>query len=270
MATIQIAIDTTDETAREILIAQLSQMNYEGFEETGKLLLAYVNEEFYDEEMLREVVSDKYTFQAQIIPNQNWNALWESNFQPVVVDDFCAVRAKFHEPIDGVQHDILITPKMSFGTGHHATTYMMMNAMRNIDFAGKRTADFGTGTGVLAILAEKLGSATVLATDHDDWSIENATENIEKNNCTTIEVLKADGFTTNNQFDIILANINRNVILDNVTQILGATSKNGQILLSGLLVSDVEDIVAAFNQKAELITQYERSNWACLLFNFNG
>ncbi len=135
--------------------------------------------------MLNDLTSSlQLSFSKTIIEETNWNQVWESNFDPVIVDDFVAVRAHFHEPIKNVQHEIVITPKMSFGTGHHATTYMMMQQMRELDFAGKNVFDFGTGTGVLAILAEKLGAQKVIAIDNDDWSIENADENVKRNNCT--------------------------------------------------------------------------------------
>ena len=126
----------------------------------------------------------KFIFKETLIPEANWNQVWESNFDPVIVDDFVAIRADFHEPVKGVSLEIIITPKMSFGTGHHATTYMMIEQMRELDFTGKSVFDFGTGTGVLAILAEKLGANKVIAVDNDEWSIENAEENFEKNNCT--------------------------------------------------------------------------------------
>ncbi len=147
------------------------------------------------------------------IEKQNWNALWESNFEPVQVDDFVGVRAGFHAPFGGVvEHDIVITPKMSFGTGHHGTTYCVMQLMRGIDFANKSVFDFGTGTGILAILAQKLGAGPVLAVDNDDWCIENASENIIVNNTQSIEIEKVNDANLNKKFNIIIANINKNII----------------------------------------------------------
>ena len=127
-------------------------------------------------------------FSETTIEETNWNQVWESSFEPVVVDDFVAVRADFHEPIKGIKHEIVITPKMSFGTGHHATTYMMLEQMGKLDFKDKRVLDFGTGTGVLAILAEKMGAKKIIAIDNDEWSIENANENIKRNNCVAVEL----------------------------------------------------------------------------------
>ncbi|MBK6935571.1 MAG: 50S ribosomal protein L11 methyltransferase [Chitinophagaceae bacterium] len=181
---IQITFTNLQPEQADMLIAQLSEAGFDGFEEGENLLKAFIPENDYNKFLLKELTY-KYRLQyaEQVIPEQNWNALWESNFQPVVVDDFVGVRACFHEPISSVEYEIGITPKMSFGTGHHATTYMMMQQMRNIPFLGKSVFDFGTGTGVLAILAEKLGAASVFAIDNDDWSIENARENCQFNNC---------------------------------------------------------------------------------------
>jgi ribosomal protein L11 methyltransferase len=143
-------------------------------------LLAYFNEEDFPSYDVQSLLNG-YNFQSNTIPEQNWNEEWEQNFQPVVVDDFCAVRAHFHAPISTVKHEIIITPKMSFGTGHHATTYMMMQQMQNIDFNNKSVFDFGTGTGILAILAEKCGAKEIIAIDNDEWSYKNAEENLEMN-----------------------------------------------------------------------------------------
>jgi ribosomal protein L11 methyltransferase len=157
---------------------------------------------------------------------------------------------------------------MSFGTGHHATTFMMISKMRTIDFNGKKVADFGTGTGVLAILAEKLGSKNVWAIDIDDWSIENATENIRTNACEHIRLEKRDSFTPEEQFDIILANINKNVILQNAGNFLSALFSGGKLLLSGLLRQDEDDVVSAFlRQGLQHISTSEKNNWICILFD---
>nr|HPH32305.1 50S ribosomal protein L11 methyltransferase [Chitinophagaceae bacterium] len=175
---IEITFPVTDTELQQVLIAQLSEEGYEGFEENDSSLKAFIPEAGYEKEKVQNIAdAHLVTFSATLIESQNWNAVWESNFDPVVVDDFVAVRAGFHEPVAEVELEIVITPKMSFGTGHHATTYMMMRQMRQLDFTGKKVFDFGTGTGVLAILAEKRGAADVYAIDYDDWSIENATEN---------------------------------------------------------------------------------------------
>ena len=197
----------------------------------------------------------------------NWNAVWESNFQPVLVDDFVAVRADFHESIAGVKHEVIITPKMSFGTGHHATTHMMIQQMQAIDFTSKAVFDFGTGTGILAILAEKLGAAAIMAVDNDDWSITNTAENLERNSCRKVELKKVDTAEGEGRYDVILANINKNVILDNLSSLIKQLASGGNLLLSGLLEADETDILTAtgkfplrYNGKITM------AGWICLRF----
>ena len=248
--TIQISIDITDAAVKDIMIAELADLGFDGFEETETGLFSYIDSARFDGELtsgLEELVN-RYglTYTSNAIDKQNWNALWESNFEPVLVDDFVGVRANFHDSFNGVvEHDIIITPKMSFGTGHHGTTYSVMQLMRGIDFANKSVFDFGTGTGLLAILAHKLGAVDILAVDNDDWCIENASENIVVNNTQSIEIQKVDNAKLNKKFNIIIANINKNIILDNLEFLAAATLPGGDVLLSGLLTEDEADIQAA-------------------------
>jgi ribosomal protein L11 methyltransferase len=209
------------------------------------------------------------TYTSATIDKQNWNALWESNFEPVLVDDFVGVRANFHPPFNGgVEHDIIITPKMSFGTGHHGTTYSVMQLMRGIDFANKSVFDFGTGTGLLAILAHKLGAGDILAVDNDDWCIENASENITVNNTQSIEIQKVDNAKLNKKFNIIIANINKNIILDNLAFLAEATVPGGVVLLSGLLVEDEPEIEAACKALGWIHQETRtRNNWIALHYS---
>ncbi|HEX7902751.1 MAG TPA: 50S ribosomal protein L11 methyltransferase [Chitinophagaceae bacterium] len=248
------------------LIAALSSIGFEGFEEGENNLKAYIQSTDLNEATLGEIAEKNHlSFERSVIEETNWNAVWESNFQPVIVDDFVAVRADFHETINGVEHEIIITPKMSFGTGHHATTFMMMQQMRKIDFQNKTVFDFGTGTGVLAILAEKLGAKEVLAVDIDDWSIENAKENIDRNGCEHIHIRQANSAIIGRQFDIILGNINRNVILDNLSVLSQQLISTGVVLLSGLLKEDEDDMVnAAMKQSLVLTGKALKNNWLCL------
>ncbi len=265
---IQVSFASLEPEQADILIARLAEAGYEGFEEKEKELKAFISEEFFDKEFLQELAY-KYqlTFTTQIIPEQNWNQLWESNFQPVVVDDFIAVRADFHEPIAGVEHEVVITPKMSFGTGHHATTFMMMQQMRAINFTDKKVFDFGTGTAVLAILAEKLGAANVIAVDNDEWSIANAAENLQRNNCAVVELRKADTALLNDSFDIILANINKNVILDNFPALVQQLEPGGILLLSGLLKEDETEISDTGKEHLLVFAgSFQKDNWLCLKF----
>jgi len=270
--TVEITIAITNNAIREELIAQLSLLNYDAFEEKDNELVAFINETDFNADSLDMLVARyKLTYSKKIIEDQNWNALWESNFDPVIVDDFCAIRADFHPPFTDKKHEIIITPKMSFGTGHHATTYMMISEMSKLDLANKEVADFGTGTGVLAILAEKSGSRSVWAIDIDEWSIENAKENIEKNGCKHIVVEKRESFDAAQKFDIVLANINKNVILSNVSGLLFGLKSGGQLLLSGLLKEDETDIVTAFTSVGLAhISTVERNRWICISLKMNG
>jgi ribosomal protein L11 methyltransferase len=265
---IQITFPNISPEQQELLIAQLSEMDYDGFEEKEKELNAFIPHDKYQPSVLNDLVT-KYnlSYIEQPIKAQNWNVVWESNFQPVIVDDFVVVRASFHEPAKGVEQEIIITPKMSFGTGHHATTFMMMQQMREIVFDEKTVLDFGTGTGVLAILAQKLGAKKIVAIDHDDWSIENAGENMERNDCGLVEVIKSGTASVGQRFDVILANINRNVILDNIRVLSEQLEANGILLLSGLLKEDEQDIRDAAEKELLVFAgRVERDNWLCLKF----
>jgi ribosomal protein L11 methyltransferase len=259
---IQISIEANAEQ-QEILISELSELDATGFEQTDTNLLAYFEEDNFKSYDINELLKN-YLFYLTTLPKQNWNALWESNFEPVVVDDFCAVRADFHQPIKKVQHEIIITPKMSFGTGHHATTYMMMQQMKDIDFINKKVFDFGTGTGILAILAKKLGAASVTAIDVDEWSIKNAEENFLKNKVEGIRLYESS-LLPQEQFDIVLANINRNVLIQHEAALVNLLSPNGILLMSGLLKEDEEIIVEVFN-KLKLIKREQKQNWLSFLF----
>jgi ribosomal protein L11 methyltransferase len=263
---IQITIPVADTSIQEMLIARLSEDGYEGFEEQENNLQAFIPEEKFNPAKLEELLSGwKLSYAQDRLKAKNWNEEWEKNFQPVVVDGFCAIRASFHAPIEGVRQELVITPKMSFGTGHHATTYMMVAAMQYLDLKGKQVLDFGTGTGVLAILAEKLGAAGVLAIDYDDWSIENARENIAENRCTAVSVKKADSTPRERLFDFILANINKHVILQELHAIGQQLEKGGVILLSGLLHEDFNDIEKeALKNDLSISERMARGNWICL------
>jgi len=265
---IQVTFRDIQPEQQDWVVAHLDEAGYEGFEQDEHELKAFIPEKTFDQRYLQELAF-KYQldFVIETIAAQNWNAVWESNFQPVVVDDFVAIRAAFHAPIKGMKHEIVITPKMSFGTGHHATTWMMMHQMNGIDFNNKSVFDFGTGTGVLSILAEKLGAAKITATDIDDWSIANAQENLSLNHCSNTFVIQQDTVSTKGPFDIILANINKNVLLENMEAISLQLAKPGHLLLSGLLVEDEEDIVLAAKKNLLIFAGKEsRDNWLCIKF----
>jgi len=255
-----------DAAEQEKLIALLTDLNPTGFEEKDNELLVYF-ESGIDLKQMDSILEGK-PYRLSTLEEKNWNEEWERNFSPVVVEEFCAIRASFHPPQQNVQHEIVITPKMSFGTGHHATTYMMVQQMQHLDFAGKTVFDFGTGTGILAILAEKLGAKDVVAIDTDPWSIENATENAQNNNCSHIHLTETS-ILPHRVFDIVLANINRNVLLQYAGELKSIIANDGYILLSGLLQEDEEVIVSSFSDACRLINKEEKSNWISLLFQNN-
>ncbi len=268
----ELLFERVDEAKREELIALFTLLETEGFEEGEHDLRVFLADGAFDAAEVQELAGRAgIAFTHRLIPETNWNELWESNFQPVIVDDFVAVRAGFHAPVPGVMHELVITPKMSFGTGHHATTYMMMQQMRNIEWKGRSVFDFGTGTGVLAILAARLGASFVEAVDNDDWSIENAAENIQRNEITTVHLRKADTAVADRLFDIILANINRHILLDNMRLLAAQLKKGGVLLMSGLMPADGTDIVQrAAGEGLALQETQERSNWICLRFAHQG
>ncbi len=231
-------IPISEETS-SILIALLSENGFEGFEEGPDSLKAFIPADAFNETEIDAIAGSlNLEYTVDDIAETNWNARWESGFEPVVIDDFLAIRAHFHEAVPAVKYDIIITPKMSFGTGHHATTYLIAKSMEHLDFNGKTVFDFGTGTGILAILAEKMGAGEILAIDYDKWSIENSRENLERNHCTHTTLKLAGSATDAGRFDIILANINRQVILDNIAALKENLIPGGILLLSGLLEDD--------------------------------
>jgi ribosomal protein L11 methyltransferase len=252
----------------DVLIAFLAEAGFEGFEENENQLKAFIPSNHPDlSDVHRIAALYGVGFTTATIPAKNWNAEWESNFPPVVVDDFCIIRAPFHVSAPNVAHELVITPKMSFGTGHHATTYMMISQMRNIDFVNRAVLDFGTGTGVLAILSSKLGANPVTAIDNDAWSIENAQENFDANGTSNINLMLADNPSDTGSFDVILANITRNVITENFPSITGQLRSPGVLLVSGLMEDDEQAISQLASQHfLELNSVLRKEKWICLEF----
>lgn len=267
MSHIAITISAPPEI-KDILIAQLADAGYEGFEENVDQLVAYIPEEQFDKNTLTGLLGPHgLDYTQDTIAQANWNAVWESNFQPVLVDAFCGIRAAFHEPLAGqVEHEIVITPKMSFGTGHHATTYSVIKLMEGLDFKGKRVFDFGTGTGILAILAEKLGAAGVDAIDNDTWAVDNALENAEANGAAVM-IWKEERLDEleEGRYDIVLANINRNILLANMFNMKRILKKDGILILSGILQEDEPAIVKAAGENGLVpATKSEREHWLAI------
>ena len=253
MAYYEYRIPVNDQQKRDIAIALLTDLGLYGFEETDAELIGFSKRPIDADELNQIFQVLDLSFSESVIEDKNWNEIWESEFQPITVLDvaqqnvFAYVRAHFHPAPADAQYDLVITPKMSFGTGHHATTYGMMSYMSTIDFHGLKVIDFGTGTGLLAILAEKMGAVHVLATDNDPWCIRNAGENITVNECTHIELLQSDHFESTQSPDVILANINLNIIKDNLGLIAKACNENTLLLFSGVMLEDETEILAALS-----------------------
>lgn len=265
---IELAIPCTDNATMELYIALLSNDGYEGFVEEGNTLKAYLPEQDYNKEAT-DLFLNNQGIKATIsnIEKTNWNSKWEENFSPIQVGDFCAVRAAFHAPIASVKHELVITPKMSFGTGHHATTQMMIKLMQEIDFINHKVFDFGTGTGILAILAHKLGASKIIAVDHEEWACENAVENASEN-LAEISVLQGSmEQIVDNDFDVILANINRNILLQYMKDIGVKAKAGGKILMSGLLAEDKAMIVSAATNEGMIFEKViDLNGWIAILF----
>ena len=235
----KVSITSTPEM-RDIIIAILSQSNYNGFEENDFGFKTFIAENQFKEATIKQLANQfDFSYKIKLIPNQNWNAVWESNFQPIQIDDFCGIRADFHPTFPKVKHEITINPKMAFGTGHHETTLSMMEVMKDLDLQDKKVFDYGCGTGILAILAAKMGANPILAIDYDPLSYENTIENCKKNNIEQVEARLGElSSIKEDEFDLILANINRNVILNSLPSLFLKTKETGTVLISGFIETD--------------------------------
>ena len=254
----------------EILMAELIEIGFDSFTEEHNGILAYIQKDLFDDKQLQEInmfsneaVEISYTYQE--MPNINWNEEWEKNFEPINVENQVSIRAEFHEN-QNLPHEIIIQPKMSFGTGHHATTYLMIQQMLDMDFENKTVLDMGCGTSVLAIFAKQKGAGKTVAIDIDEWSVENSKENAERNNVDLdISQGTADNLGAEN-FDIILANINRNILISDIPTYVSVLTDGGQLLLSGLCFFDVADILeVCMEQKLTLKRELQREEWVSLL-----
>ncbi|UBB90665.1 50S ribosomal protein L11 methyltransferase [Candidatus Kaistella beijingensis] len=254
----------------EILMAELIEIGFDSFTEEHDGILGYIQKDLFNENQLKEInlfkndeVKISYTFQE--MPNINWNEEWEKNFSPINVENQVSIRAEFHEN-QNLTHEIIIQPKMSFGTGHHATTYLMIQQMLDLDFQNKAVLDMGCGTSVLAIFAKQKGAGKTLAIDIDEWSVENSVENAERNG---VELEVSQGTAENlgkEKFDIILANINRNILISDIPTYVSVLNDGGQLLLSGLCFFDVDDILEVCTQQnLTLKKKLQREEWVSLL-----
>jgi len=258
--------------ATEILIAELGYAGFESFVENKEGVTAYIQKEEWNEAILDDIhilSSDEFkiTFEFNEIEQTNWNEEWEKNFNPILVDELVTVRAPFHEK-PNTKYDLIIEPKMSFGTGHHETTHMMIQHILKNDFKGKSVLDMGCGTGVLAILAEKVGAKKLDAIDIDNWCYLNSIENVERNNCKHISVYEGDvKLLDGKRYDSIIANINRNILLADIHQYASSLNTNGNLFLSGFYKEDIPLIEAECNkQMLKLEETIQKGQWVSLKF----
>lgn len=257
----------------DLLIAELAEANFDAFLEVDNGFEAYVEGDRFDKSRVEEILK-KYRSVAPLrfsfsrIEKRNWNEEWEKSFSPIVIEEKCIIRASFHQPDKRYPYEIIITPKMSFGTGHHQTTWLMVKNMLPLDHRDKRVMDAGCGTAILSILSSKLGAAEVEAFDIDDWSVENGNENTEINQCANVRIQqgKINEVQLTGTFDIILANINKNVLLEELERYASYLNSGGKLLLSGFLTFDIDDLVAeATRHHLVELNRDERESWAALL-----
>ncbi len=267
---LRFSFPVSDRQHREVLLASLIDLDFEGFEEEDAFLHAYAP---YSESLIETVSrigqdQDAHPVQYERIPDQNWNARWESGFAPVVVGDFCTVRAGFHDMVVATPYEIIITPKMSFGTGHHDTTRLMIAQMQQVSFHGKKVLDFGAGTGILAILAAKLGATTVHAVDNDIWAYENAQENIAANGYANVTMVHGTlDAIPSGTYNVILANINRHILLETMPALYQKLVSGGRIFMSGLLLEDMDIVCEAATGAGFVLREHQAgNNWLLLDF----
>lgn len=261
-----------DNIQAEILIAELAEIGFESFSEEEEKLLAYIQQPDFSQEKLLTIelikkVEDQINI--QVIEDQNWNAVWESNYPPVTISGKCQVRAPFHEKNENLSFDILLNPKMAFGTAHHETTALMIEYLLEEDCEGKAVLDMGCGTAVLAILASLKGAQKVMAIDNDVWAYQNSIENIGLNHCSNIEPLLGDASILESKptYEVILANINKNILLCDIKNYGTTLKKDGRLFLSGFYTEDLEDIKKeAANIGLKFVNHKIKNNWVAAAF----
>lgn len=256
----------------EIWLALLGEWPFESFHEDGNVITGYILEHDITEPMVRFISEHQglsfEDYELAKVPDKNWNEVWESSFNPVAIDDFCYIRAEFHGNIENsFKHVVTISPKMAFGTGHHATTYMMIQAMSELDFKDKNVFDFGCGTGILSVVAALEGAARIVGVDIQPEAIENSDEHASMNDVSEQCHFHLGGIEMANaeKYDIILANINRNVIIENLTELVSLLHPNGYLLISGIMFDDVDIISESLvDEKMTLLKSREKDQWVQL------
>lgn len=272
MDTLEVQIKVSPKSPwNEILVAELADLGFDSFVETEDGVIAYGNTELDHESILKQTslhngFVGEFQVTTKVIPHENWNAQWEADFQPVYVEQYASILAPFHDASNAPGMIVNIQPKMSFGTGHHQTTWMMTKALFELEAVPPNVLDMGTGTGVLAIVAEKLGANRILAVDIEEWSAENATENAQLNGCTKIKSVWGDvDKIPSEPFGLILANINKNVLKAQMPVYSRNLEKNGILLLSGFFESDIKEM-EAFCQEHQLepVKRFQKDEWAAI------
>ncbi|WP_454952063.1 50S ribosomal protein L11 methyltransferase [Capnocytophaga granulosa] len=260
------------EMGAEILMAELAEVGFDSFEDTPTGIKAYIPKDSWNEQILQDIYllsNPEFTISYQIteIEQVNWNEEWEKNFSPIVVEDLCTVRANFH-PVPNTRYDIVITPKMSFGTGHHETTYMMLQQLLPLSLEGVKVLDMGCGTGILAIMAALRGARDITAIDIDPWCVENATENVQQNDCSFITIKEGDvSLIVGEQYNLILANINRNILLSDIPAYTQALLPQGLLLVSGFYEEDLPAIKEKCQEVGlTYLSHIERNRWVSAKF----
>ena len=261
----------THDADKALLIAELLPLNFDSFNEEENALLAYISEDVFNKDLLDEIgflkEHPEVSYEIKPLEEKNWNQEWESNYQPVTIAGKCHVRAPFHPPAEEVQYEIVIEPKMAFGTAHHETTRLMAEWLMQLDVSDKDVLDMGCGTGILAILANKMGARSVKGIDNDEWAWRNAQENFRINGLSEDDVYLGDAaMIRQNEYDIILANINRNVLLQDMKLYSGGLRSDGKLLLSGFYEKDTEAIKnSTIESGLYFIRNGFLNNWAVVL-----
>ena len=257
---------------RNVLIAKLGEIGFESFEDTDLGFHGYIQKSVFDLGLLNQLSlfenkDIQVSWVVSEIQPQNWNETWEKNFKPMRIGSDCIIRAHFHEKVEA-KYDLIITPKMSFGTGHHETTRMIMSFLLETDCTEKTVLDMGAGTGVLAILADKKGAKSVLAVDFDQWCVENTNENLKLNKSRNIEVLKGSWVPKVASYDLILANINRNVLLVQISDYAAQLNAGGHLIMSGFYNKDLKSIQeCCASVHLKFIRNLEENNWVAASFS---
>ncbi len=263
-----------EESLIEMLIAEMSTIGYDSFVNESEGFSAAITFPKFDEKRLKSLFQDYLSsgnvqYQVEDLEEKNWNEIWEQNYSPVIISDYCLIRASFHPPDKNFPLEIVINPKMSFGTGHHETTRLMIRNQLETDHKGKMVLDVGCGTGILSIIAEKLGARKITGIDIDPWSYQNALENIQLNNSSRIEIMKEDilHLLDQGQYDIILANINRQIILENIKNYSSLLQDNGILICSGFLTEDKDLILRkAIQNQLGYLHDKTMNKWSSLVF----